>query len=152
MSLLSKRKKARNLLVQALYQWQISGTGLANLEAQFCTDNDMGKVDREFFHELLHGVPAKLQEIDECYAQFLDRRRDALDPVSTAVLRLGTYELMYRVDVPYRVAINEAVNQAKKFGPTDAFKYINGILDKVATQTRSVEIEAMRKNNKVASK
>ena len=140
MSLPSSRRKARQLLVQALYQWQVSGSDIGSIEAEFHTDNNMSKVDTEFFGELLHGIPARLDEIDGAYEPLLDRKSQDLDPVSRALLRMGTYELSFRVDVPYRVAINEAVNLAKKFGPTDAYKYINGILDKVAMAKRAVEV------------
>lgn len=142
MSLPSERKKARQLLVQALYQWQVSGSDIGSIEAEFHTDNNMAKVDTEFFQELLHGIPGKLDEVDGIYELHLDRGAGDLDPISRALLRMGTYELSYRIDVPYKVAINEAVNLAKKFGPTDAYKYINGILDKVAISKRSVEVMA----------
>lgn len=144
MSLPSTRKKARHLLVQALYQWQLSGSDLQSVEAEFHVDNNMAKVDSDFFHELLHGIPGKLDEVDAACAPHLDRNRNELDPISVAILRIGAYELLFRIDVPYRVAINEAVNLAKKFGPTDAYKYINGVLDKVAVASRAVEIKAGR--------
>ena len=144
MSLPSQRRRARHLLVQALYQWQLSGSSVIAIEAEFYTDNDMSKVDTEYFGELLHGIPKKLGDIDGAYSCHLDRDADDLDPVSTALLRIGCYELLYRVDVPYKVVINEAVNLAKKFGPTDTYKYINGILDKVAASSRAVEIKAAR--------
>ncbi len=142
MSLPSTRRKARQLLVQALYQWQVSGSDIGTIEAEFHTDNNMSKVDTEFFAELLHGIPGRLDEIDAVYEPHLDRKSQDLDPVSRALLRMGTYELSFRVDVPYKVAINEAVNLAKKFGPTDAYKYINGILDKVAATTRALEVKS----------
>lgn len=145
MSLPSTRKKARHLLVQALYQWQVSGSDINTIEAEFYTDNSMTKVDTEFFQELLHGIPGKLDEIDGAFELHLDRKAGDLDPVSRALLRIGTYELSYRIDVPYKVAINEAVNLAKKFGPTDAYKYINGILDKVAVTKRAAEVMAERR-------
>lgn len=138
----SNRKKARHLLVQALYQWQLAGADLHVIEAQFFADNDMRKVDVEFFRELLHGIAATVDELDACYGKYLDRALDDLDPVSRALLRLGTYELLHRIDVPYRVAINEGINLAKAFGPTDAHKYVNGILDKVAAGSRQLEIAA----------
>ena len=141
-SLPSHRKKARHLLVQALYQWQLAGADLHAIEAQFFTDNDMRKVDTEFFREVLHGIAATVDELDACYGKYLDRALDELDPVSRALLRLGTYELLHRIDVPYRVAINEGINLAKAFGPTDAHKYVNGILDKVAAGSRQLEIAA----------
>jgi N utilization substance protein B len=105
----------------------------------------MTKVDTDFFQELLHGIPKNLDEIDGAFELHLDRKAGDLDPVSRALLRIGTYELSYRIDVPYKVAINEAVNLAKKFGPTDAYKYINGILDKVAVTKRSAEVMAERR-------
>ena len=104
----------------------------------------MRKVDTEFFRELLHGIPRHLDELDAVYGAHLDRKNTDLDPVSRALLRMGSYELCYRIDVPYKVAINEAVNLAKTFGPTDAYKYINGILDKVAVERRAVEVKAAR--------
>ena len=113
MSLPSARKKARQLLVQALYQWQVSGSDIGVIETEFFTDNNMAKVDTEFFRELLHGIPGKLDEIDGAYEPHLDRKSKDLDPISRAILRVGTYELSFRIDVPYKVAINEAVNLAK---------------------------------------
>ena len=136
------RQKARRLLAQALYSWDMGGTDLASIEAAFHTDNDMTAVDTEFFHEVLHGVPKQLGEIDSAYQAHLDREQEQLDPVSRAILRLSTYELIYRIDVPYKVVINEGVNLAKTFGPTDAFKYINGILDQVAMEKRAIEVAA----------
>lgn len=145
MLLPSTRKKARQLLVQALYQWQVSGSDISSIEAEFFTDNNMAKVDTQFFKELLHGIPGKLDDIDAAYELYLDRGSKDLDPISRALLRMGSYELCYRIDVPYKVAINEAVNLAKKFGPTDAYKYINGILDKVAVAKRAVEVKAEKR-------
>ena len=132
--------------MQALYQWQISGSDIGSIEVEFFTDNNMTKVDTDFFRELLHGIPRKLDEIDGAYEPHLDRKLGDLDPISRALLRMGTYELSFRIDVPYKVVINEAVNLAKKFGPTDAYKYINSILDKVAMATRATEIKADRKS------
>jgi N utilization substance protein B len=105
----------------------------------------MATVDTELFHEILFGVPKNLTEIDAAYDLYLDRNQDQLDPVSRAILRLSTYEMLYRIDVPYKVVINEGVNLAKTFGPTDAFKYINGILDRVAIAKRSAEVTANRR-------
>lgn len=140
----SARKKARHLLVQALYQWQLADADIGAIEAEFHVDNNMSKVDTSYFHELLHGIPRQLAAIDASYEHLLDRKIGDLDPVSQAILRLGGYELLYRLDVPYRVVINEAVNLAKTFGPTDAHKYVNSILDKVAAATRKIEISAAR--------
>ncbi|WP_226663627.1 transcription antitermination factor NusB [Microbulbifer aggregans] len=138
----SARRKARHYAMQALYQWQMAGSSLNAIEAEFHADNDMSKTDVAYFRELLHGVAKNLDDVEETYSVFLDRKVEELDPVSRALLRMSTYELKNRVDVPYKVVINEGVALAKKFGPTDAFKYINGILDKVAAKERSVEVKA----------
>ncbi|WP_295801045.1 transcription antitermination factor NusB [uncultured Microbulbifer sp.] len=138
----SARRKARHYAMQALYQWQMAGASLNAIEAEFHADNDMSKTDVAYFRELFHGVAKNLDEIEGAYSQYLDRDVEELDPVSRALLRMSTYELKNRIDVPYKVVINEAVALAKKFGPTDAFKFINGILDKVAAKERSVEVKA----------
>ncbi len=140
----SHRKKARHLLVQALYQWQLTGSDIGSIEAEFFADHKMETVDTEYFRELLHGIPGKVAELDDKYQGHRDRTVKELDPVSLAILRLGTYELLFRIDVPYRVVINEGVNLAKSFGPTEAHKYINGILDKVAVAARQTEIKGAR--------
>jgi len=140
----SRRKRSRGLLVQALYQWQLARADLNSIEAEFHSDNDMGRIDSDYFHELLHGIPARLDTIDTTFEPFLDRRLRELDPVSLAILRLATYEFLFRIDVPYKVVINEGVDLTKKFGPTDAHKYVNGVLDKVAATTRAAEFRAAR--------
>lgn len=140
-----QRQKTRRLLVQALYSWELGGSDLATIEAEFHLDNNMAKADAEFFHEVLHAVPKQLTALDDSYAPHLDRTVAELDPISRAVLRLASYELAERLDVPYKVVINEGVNLAKTFGPTDAYKYINGVLDKVAGQLRRLEVEANRR-------
>ena len=139
------RQKARRLLVQALYSWDVGGTDLITIEAEFHVDNNMATVDKELFHDVLFGVPKNLREIDAAYELYLDREQEQLDPVSRAILRLSTYEMIHRIDVPYKVVINEGVNLAKTFGPTDAFKYINGILDRVAIAKRSIEVAANKR-------
>jgi N utilization substance protein B len=146
MSKTRAKQKARRLAVQALYAWQLGGTDLETIEATFYVDNDMTKVDSELFHSLLFGVPKNLSEIDTAYQPHLDREQDQLDPISRAVLRISTYELLYSIEVPYRVAINEGVNLAKTFGPLDAYKFINGILDRVAAEKRVVEVTAAQAN------
>jgi len=139
------RQKARRLLVQALYSWDVGGTDLITIEAEFHVDNNMATVDKELFHDVLFGVPKNLREIDAAYELYLDREQEQLDPVSRAILRLSTYEMIHRIDVPYKVVINEGVNLAKTFGPTDAFKFVNGILDQVAIAKRAIEVAANRR-------
>ncbi len=142
MSKTKAKQKARKLLVQALYSWDLGGTDLETIEVNFHSENDMSKVDTELFKTILFGAPQNLEQIDGAFQKYLDREQEKLDPVSRAILRLTTYELIFSIEVPYKVAINEGVNLAKTFGPTDAFKFINGVLDRVAADTRAVEITA----------
>ena len=146
MSKQKQKQKARRLLVQALYSWDVGGTDIIDIEAEFHVDNDMGKVDTSLFHNILFGVPKNLAEIDASYEPHLDRENKDLDPVSRAVLRIASYEMLYSIEVPYKVVINEGVNLAKPYGPTDAFKFINGVLDKVAVDRRAIEVAANKRN------
>ncbi len=137
------RRKARHYAMQGLYQWQMAGANLGAIEAEFRTDNDMANVDLDYFHELLHGVPQYLSEVEEVFIPHLqERSSDELDPVTQALLRLACYEFKYRIDVPYKVVINEAVSLAKKFGAAESHKFINGVLDKAANDIRSIEKRA----------
>lgn len=183
------RRQARRALVQALYQWQMSGNTPSQIIAEFEASGSLKKADRDFFHELLRGtVLAPGQEpvapitqfgsaalvkkdaepvepasptndkgvaasestaikpcaVDALFAGFLDRGTHELDKVELSILRAGSYELKNRIDVPFRVVIDEYVELTKLFGAEDAHKYINGVLDKVAGQTREVEVQARR--------
>lgn len=140
--LIAKRQKARHYAMQALYQWRMSGSSLNQIEAEFHTDNDFTKVDSEYFHELLHQVPAQLDELDALIEPALkDLALDEIGPVEHALLRMAIYELRHRIDVPYKVVINEAVALAKKFGPEESHKFVNAVLDNVAAQCRSAEVQ-----------
>ncbi|NPU95368.1 MAG: transcription antitermination factor NusB [Gammaproteobacteria bacterium] len=138
------RRKARRFTVQALYQWQMTGANIGVIETQFRTDNDMCKTDVAYFHELLHEIPKCVNELDETFRPLLDREIKDLDRVELAILRIGTYELSKRPDVPFKVAINEGIELAKYFGATESHKYVNGILDKVAQRLRVQEMKANR--------
>ncbi|UTF59698.1 transcription antitermination factor NusB [Gilvimarinus sp. DA14] len=139
----SARRKARHYAMQGLYQWKMSGNSVNVIEASFRTDYDMKNVDIAYFHELLHQVPAKLDQVEEVYVPHLQERSgEELDPITEALLRLAAYELKFRIDVPYKVVINEAVALAKKFGATDSHKFVNGVLDRAAAQVRALEVKA----------
>ncbi len=138
------RSNARKAAVQALYQWQIAGHNLELIEQQFFTDEWLKDAQKNYFKELLHGVPEHLVAIDQALAQFVDRPVEKIDPVERAVLRIGVYELLYRLDMPYRVVLNESVNLAKTFGAEGSYRYINGILDKIALQNRPLEQQAQK--------
>lgn len=141
----AKRRKARHYAMQALYQWQISRNALRDIEQQFCAEYDFSQVDLEFFQELLHQVPARVGELETLLQPHLDRPVKELTPIELSLLRMGTYELAHRIDVPFKVVINEAVSLAKKFGAAESHKYINGVLDKLAKQLRGIEVAAERR-------
>ncbi len=136
------RTRARRTALQALYQWELGKQELGDIEAQFREAQDMRKVDVDYFTELLHQVARRSGELDGYMAPFLDRPIGQLDPVERAILRIGGYELAYRPDLPWRVVINEGIELAKMFGAEQSHKYVNGILDKLASQLRTVEIQA----------
>lgn len=136
------RTNARKAAVQALYQWQMTGQNLSEIERQFLEEERLQDTQKSYFTELFHGVPKNLEAIDLALSEFVDRPVDSIDPVERAILRIGTYELTHRLDMPYRVVLNEGINLAKYFGADGSHRYINGILDKVAQQTRAVEIKA----------
>lgn len=138
---LAQRRKARTLVMQALYQWHISKSEPLDIEAQFHEQNG-GKIDWEYFSEVFLEIPRQQEALDKQLAPLLDRELKSLDPVERALLYLGTFELANRIDIPYRVVINECVELAKTFGATDSHKYINGVLDKLAKTLRSVELSA----------
>ena len=133
------RTRARELLVQALYQKQIAGHDLAELLRQFHEQTAYARVDHEFFDEALPAICKTQTELEKKIDELIDRPLEQLDPVELAVLLIGVYELESRIDVPYRVVINECVDLAKMFGATDSHKYINGVLDKLAPVLRPLE-------------
>ncbi|MDG2273102.1 MAG: transcription antitermination factor NusB [Halioglobus sp.] len=141
-SLAAERRKARHYGMQALYQWHMAGAAVSDIEVEFRADYDFSQVDLEYFQALLHKIPACMDELDQALEPLLDRNLKDLDPIELTLLRMGLYELTWRIDVPYKVVINEEVALAKKFGATDSHKYVNGVLDKAARQLRKVEIDA----------
>ncbi|MEO1248036.1 MAG: transcription antitermination factor NusB [Pseudomonadota bacterium] len=139
------RTRTRELLVQALYQQQIAGHDKAELLRQFREQAAYERVDQALFDEVLPAILDARAELEAIMTDFVDRPVAQLDPVETAILLIGCYELRDRIDVPYRVVINEGVNLAKRFGALDGHKYINACLDKAAQSLRTVEIEAKAK-------
>ena len=125
------RHKARHFALQAIYQWQLTQLSPTEIERQFLEDQPVRGADLDYFHDLVSGVVNNVSEIDETYAPHLSRRLEDLDQVDKAVLRLGTFELLYRQEVPFRVVINESIILAKEFAEQDSHKFVNGVLDKV---------------------
>jgi N utilization substance protein B len=142
------RTNARKAAVQALYQWQMAGQSLAEIERQFLEEERLKDAQKSYFVELFYGVPKNLDEIDQALSEFVDRPVDTIDPVERAILRIGVYELLYRLNMPYRVVLNEGINLAKDFGADGSHKYVNGILDKIAQQKRAVEIKSKAQGSK----
>ena len=136
------RKKARRLALQALYQWHIAETPVAQVEAEFLTDNDMAKVDQEYFSEVLRGVPSAKSDLDNHIEKHTDRKISDMTPIELAILRMGTFELIHRIDVPYKVIINEGVELSKTFGANEAHRFVNGVLDKLAQELRIPEVKS----------
>ena len=136
---LAQRRKARRLVLQALYQWLMSGSDPLVISKQY-REETLGKVDWNYFEEVFSEIPGATQKLNESLEPLLDRELAALDPIEKALLYLGTFELANRIDVPYRVVINECVELAKVFGATDSHKYINGVLDKLASELRPAEL------------
>jgi N utilization substance protein B len=136
------KSNARKCAVQALNQWQMTGDSLSRIETYFLEEQHLKGAQKSYFNDIFHGVPAQLDTIDAALAEFVDRPVDKIDPVERAILRIGVYELINRLETPYRVIINEGVNLAKEFGAEGSHKYVNGILDKVGQKRRAAEIAA----------
>ena len=138
---LVQRRKARRVILQAVYQWLMTQDNPKDIAKQYREETE-GKVDWDYFGEIFVEIPAQVEQLNEHLAPVIDRELKSLDPIEKSLLYLGTYELAFRVDVPYRVVINECVELAKVFGATDGHKYINGVLDKLAKTLRAVERSA----------
>ena len=137
------RRKARRALVQAAYQWQVTGTSIAQLRREF-GEKALDKADADFFGEILHLMMTTAAELDAELSPLLDRSVDQLDVVERGILRLAATEMIQRIDVPYKVVIDEYVELTKLFGSQDAHKYVNGVLDKLAQSSRSIEVNAAK--------
>lgn len=140
----SARRRSRELALQGLYEWLISRADVGVIMAHMREQDDHGRCDSAHLDALLQGCISQVAELDGVIAPHLDRGVAQLSPVEHAVLLIGTYELRHCVEVPYRVAINEAVELAKAFGGTDGHKYVNGVLDKAAAALRPAEVAAQR--------
>ena len=139
------RTRARRRALQAVYAWQMSGANAREVIAQFAHEQAHEIADLEYFEDLVRGVDGHHEALDEALQPYLDRDIDQVDPVERAVLRIATYELRMRPDVPYRVVINEAIETSKRFGAEHGHTYINGVLDRAAADWRGVEVQAARR-------
>lgn len=135
----SPRHRARELAMQGIYQWRITAGDDAKIEMQIHAEKNLGRYDKELFSKLLRGALGHHADIEALISPHLDRPIEELSPVEYAVLLLGAFELSQHIEVPYKVVINEAVELAKTFGGTDGHKFVNGVLDKLAPQLRTLE-------------
>lgn len=133
------RARSRRYAMQALYQWDLSGLDLNEIETQFLVEEDFTRADKAYFNELLHGVPRVLDSIDAQLVRDIDRPLEQIDPVERAVLRIAIYELLYRQEIPFRVIINEAVTLSRKFGAEQGHGFVNAVLDRTAQHLRPDE-------------
>lgn len=140
----SARRRSRELATQGLYQWLLSGAPAGEIDAQLRDAQGFDKADKEHLDALLQGVIREAGELSDDLAPCLDRPIDQLSPVERAVLLVAAYEFKRHPDIPYRVIINEAVELAKTFGGADGYKYVNGVLDKLALTLRPVEAQTAR--------
>ena len=130
------RHRARRAAVQALYQWQLTGQAPDIIVTELLEEGGQGRLDKRLLDELVTGTTESVERVDSALSPHLDRPLEQLDQVARAILRLATFELLAKLEVPLRVVINEAVDLAKTFGAEDSFRYINGVLDKVAKAER----------------
>jgi transcription antitermination protein NusB len=140
----SARRRSRELALQGLYEWLLGGADAGVVDAHVREQDGFDKCDAAHFDLLLHGVIREAAAIDAVLVAHIDRKAELLSPIEHAALMIGTFELMRCVEIPYRVAINEAVELAKSFGGTDGHKYVNGVLDKAAAALRAGEVAAVR--------
>lgn len=140
----SARRRSREVALQGLYEWLISGAEAAVIDAHMREQEGFDKCDPAHFEALLHGCISEAGDLDAVLKRHVDRQTNLLSPIEHGVLMIGSYELKHCIDIPYKVAINEAVELAKSFGGTDGHKYVNGVLDKAAVDLRPVEVEAFR--------
>jgi N utilization substance protein B len=138
----STRTRARRLALQGLYEWQVSDNKPAEIETQYLIEKETGNVDVSYFRELIRKIPLNCEELDSHIAPLISRPLHEVDLVELAVLRLGTYELVFHPEIPYRVVINEAVELAKMFGADQGHRFVNGIMDRLAASLRSLEVKA----------
>ncbi len=144
MSITSDRSRARRYAVQALYEWQVSGNAPKEIEQQFLIEHQTRKFDRPYFNELLMGITDQVEELDAEISPVSERPFKEVDLVEKAILRLGCFELKNRIDIPYRVVINEAIELTKTFGAEEAHRFVNGTMDKLAENLRQAEVAARK--------
>ncbi len=136
---IKKRKHARDKVLQALYQWQMSGEDLDWIRDFYLQEQGVSSGDEAYFLELLYKIPSAVAELDARYKKHITQLEDHVDPIETNILRIATYEFAHHLEIPYKVVINEAINLAKTYGADESHKFINGVLDPLSREMREVE-------------
>lgn len=147
-SVAKARGKARRLAMQAIYQWQMTGDSITDIKQQFVEENTIASstatIDADYFSQLVSGVASSISELDPLLEKNMTRSIESVDPVERSILRLATFEFVNRLDVPYRVVLNEAVNITKEFCSEKSHTFVNAVLDKVAQEIRHIEFKAVK--------
>lgn len=143
---IKKRKHARDKVLQALYQWQLSGEDLDWIRDFYLNEQGVSSGDEAYFLELLYKIPSSVTELDECFKKYISQFEDHVDPIETNILRIATYELKHHLEIPYKVVINEAVNLAKSYGAEESHKFVNGVLDPLAREMRQLETRSVNES------
>ena len=138
------RHRAREFALQGLYQWLMNQEDAGAIDAHIRNAHGFDKADAEHFDILLHGTIRDVDNLRTEIVPLIDRAIDQLSPIEHAALLIGAFELKHHIEIPYKVVINEAVELTKSFGGIDGHKYVNGVLDKLATSLRATEVAASR--------
>ena len=138
------RGKSRRFAMQAIYQWQMTGDSITDIKQQFFDDNNFSLIDADYFSELVSGVASSISELDPLLEKNMPRSVESVDPVERSILRIATYEFLHRIDVPYKVVLNEAVNIAKEYCAENSHAFVNAVLDKVAKEVRHIEVKSSK--------
>lgn len=144
-SLARARGKSRRLAMQAIYQWQMTGDNISDIKQQFFEENNMEKLDTVFFSEMVSGVASSISELDPLLEKYMSRSIESVDPVERSIIRLAAYEFINRLDVPYRVVLNEAITITKEFCAENSHTFVNAVLDKVANEIRHIEVQSKKR-------
>lgn len=144
-SLARARGKSRRLAMQAIYQWQMTGDNISDIKQQFFEENNMEKLDTVFFSEMVSGVASSISELDPLLEKYMSRSVESVDPVERSIIRLAAYEFINRLDVPYRVVLNEAITITKEFCAENSHTFVNAVLDKVANEIRHIEVQSRKR-------
>jgi len=144
-SVAKARGKSRRFAMQAVYQWQMTGDNITEIKQQFFDENNFSAIDSDYFSELVSGVVTSISGLDPLLEKHMSRTIEEVDPVERSILRLAVYEFVNRMDVPYRVVLNEAVNITKEYCAEKSHTFVNAVLDKVAKEVRQIEVQSTKK-------